>query len=166
VRPFSLRAAIHFQSVFLIEVSAQKLGAAEAKLEGDTHHLRQISRSPLSDPFHAPGHGGRCLSVLKLTLREGRTAEFWEFRGGEAKDLRRRVVLCRESGDILKEDKLSALKQPPAGPDAARPVVPTESASLLDVFCLTDPAAEVGLEFAGQLEPGRRGDPKTVQDRR
>jgi hypothetical protein len=116
--------------------------------------LNQISRSPLPDPFRAAGCGGRCLSGLKLTLRGGRTAEFGEFRGGEVKSLRRRVVFRRESGDILEEEKLSALKQPPAGPDAARPVVPTEPASLLDVFCLTDPAAEVGLEFAGQLEPG------------
>jgi len=69
-----------------------------------------------------------------LTLKEGRTAEFWEFRGGEANDLGRRVVFLREWGDILEEEKLSALKQPPAGSDAARPVVPTESASLLDVL--------------------------------
>jgi hypothetical protein len=117
--------------------------------------LNQISRSPLPEPLRAAGCGGRCLAELKLTLRGGPTAEFGEFRGGgEAKDLRRRVVFRRESGDVLEEGKLSALKQPPAGPDAARPVVPSEPASLLDVLGLTDPAAEVGLEFAGQLEPG------------
>jgi len=56
-------------------------------------------------------------------------------------------------------------KQPPASADAARPALTTTLANPLDMLGLTDPAAEGGLEFLGQLQPCRSGDADALQDR-
>jgi len=60
----------------------------------------------------------------------------------------------------------SAGKQLPAGAGAARPAPTTSLANSHDMLGLTDPAAEVGLEVLGQLQPCRSGDADPLQDRR
>jgi len=57
-------------------------------------------------------------------------------------------------------------EQSSASADATRPVVPPSLAGLLDVLGPTDPAAEVGLEVLGQLQPRGSGDADPLQDRR